>query len=409
MAGACVSRCPTGFTSCGNACVDLARDAVHCGACDTRCPVLPNTTGGACVASACVAGGCSVGYGDCDGDVTNGCETSLTANDAHCGACGRACAVGAACVAGECVCPAGQTACAGRCETLGTTCTSSGSGGCETAGTRVCTSVGAASSATPRTTGVCTAPSGGACAGDGTCVCPAGQSACGGACVDVRTDIANCGACGSRCASGQTCVAGACVGVGWTLVAVYPLDVAPTGAIITNGAYGGQGVSTFGGVPCWNQTSDWNYLWIPHPAATATRIRVEVDLWANTNQWDAHLMSLVEGPMYRMGTYAVNGVGVDTSFTSVAQTRIDATVNSSITFVGQLPGALQTQGAWVTIRQDLLRDTNSTTVYRNGVALGTWPVPSAAITGTRMFLNSGVPNGSGGSNCWKNLRVYVSP
>ncbi len=86
MAGACVSRCPTGFTSCGNACVDLARDAVHCGACDTRCPVLPNTTGGACVASACVAGSCSVGYGDCDGDTTNGCETSLTANDAHCGA-----------------------------------------------------------------------------------------------------------------------------------------------------------------------------------------------------------------------------------------------------------------------------------------------------------------------------------
>jgi len=47
----------------------------------------------------------------------------------------------------------------------------------------------------------------------GDCVCPgAGQTECDGACVDVQTDAAHCGACGEACSEGQTCVAGACTG-----------------------------------------------------------------------------------------------------------------------------------------------------------------------------------------------------
>jgi hypothetical protein len=40
--------------------------------------------------------------------------------------------------------------------------------------------------------------------------CASEFAACGDACVDVRTDAANCGACGLACATAETCVAGKC-------------------------------------------------------------------------------------------------------------------------------------------------------------------------------------------------------
>lgn len=49
----------------------------------------------------------------------------------------------------------------------------------------------------------------------GACVvsggCPAGTTACGGACVDLTTDLSNCGACANACRAGLRCAAGACV------------------------------------------------------------------------------------------------------------------------------------------------------------------------------------------------------
>lgn len=41
--------------------------------------------------------------------------------------------------------------------------------------------------------------------------CVAPEELCGGACVDLDTDVANCGACGTSCAGAEECVAGACV------------------------------------------------------------------------------------------------------------------------------------------------------------------------------------------------------
>lgn len=48
----------------------------------------------------------------------------------------------------------------------------------------------------------------------GNCGCDAGQTACGGACVDLQSDAAHCGDCDTACASGQSCVAGECQGGG---------------------------------------------------------------------------------------------------------------------------------------------------------------------------------------------------
>jgi hypothetical protein len=55
-----------------------------------------------------------------------------------------------------------------------------------------------------------------AACGDGAFVdpvCP-GQDECAGACVDLQTSWANCGACGNACASTARCTAGACVDCG---------------------------------------------------------------------------------------------------------------------------------------------------------------------------------------------------
>ncbi len=45
--------------------------------------------------------GCPSGTGDCDGDTSNGCETDLTTDAEHCGACDHDC-LGGACVASMC-------------------------------------------------------------------------------------------------------------------------------------------------------------------------------------------------------------------------------------------------------------------------------------------------------------------
>jgi hypothetical protein len=45
----------------------------------------------------------------------------------------------------------------------------------------------------------------------GSSTCKPSEMECGGTCVDVSSDAANCGACGMACGSGSPCCAGACV------------------------------------------------------------------------------------------------------------------------------------------------------------------------------------------------------
>ncbi len=77
-------------TLCGAACVDLQNDMAHCGRCGNACPSASPGNGAVTCQSGRCALTCPNGRGDCDGDLTNGCETDLTTSTIHCGACGRA-------------------------------------------------------------------------------------------------------------------------------------------------------------------------------------------------------------------------------------------------------------------------------------------------------------------------------
>jgi formylglycine-generating enzyme len=84
---------------------EILLDPSNCGACGTVCKFAnANAT---CDKGQCGVRGCVKGYGDCNGNVADGCESVLATDAANCGECGSACAAGAACVAGTCKCPSG--------------------------------------------------------------------------------------------------------------------------------------------------------------------------------------------------------------------------------------------------------------------------------------------------------------
>lgn len=73
-----------------------------CGECDVHCDAVHGTP--ICEEFKCVvpAGKCEAGYGDCDNDGQNGCETALTSDSNNCGTCGRVCQGNTPCQASQC-------------------------------------------------------------------------------------------------------------------------------------------------------------------------------------------------------------------------------------------------------------------------------------------------------------------
>jgi hypothetical protein len=137
---------------------------------------------------------CMAGWGDCDSNPANGCETSTTTS-ANCGGCGVHCTLAHAtgtCTAGACAIV--------MCSTGYTDCNMMASDGCEAAlqtDTNNCGTCG-----THCITGqMCNA---------GACACPTGQTVCMGACIDTTSDIFNCGGCNVACPAGAMCVASVC-------------------------------------------------------------------------------------------------------------------------------------------------------------------------------------------------------
>jgi hypothetical protein len=106
----------------GDGCeTDLQHDPMNCGDCGCRCgtgdatdcmhgqdvtPIVSGTAG--CSMGQCSIGACDPGWGDCDGNVDNGCETA-TNTDNDCGTCGTSCGAPDHCV---CTLQDGSTGCA---------------------------------------------------------------------------------------------------------------------------------------------------------------------------------------------------------------------------------------------------------------------------------------------------------
>ncbi len=270
--GACTNgRCSTGTVLCGDTWVNIQADLAHCGACDQRCDSFCG--GGVCTGSdkvchqewfntrteighcgdcdndcrthanvvaagtSCVGGVCryeceagwadidplvpgcessvlvcEVGFADCDGDESNGCEADLNSS-AHCGGCDQVCAAEHA--LGTC---ANQT-CSLACEDGWGNCNGTWDDGCEE------------SLRTVVHCGACGVP----CAGDnamGNCA----SGSCALMCLEnwgncdndlatgCETDLrqrTNCGACGTVCGQGEACMGGVCAPDA-TMVAIYP-------------------------------------------------------------------------------------------------------------------------------------------------------------------------------------------
>ena len=92
--GTCaIASCQAGWGNCdgnaGNGCETALNTLSNCGSCGAGCS-RPNATA-TCGSGTCGIQSCNSLYGNCDGNDTNGCETPLTSTS-NCGGCGVSCA-----------------------------------------------------------------------------------------------------------------------------------------------------------------------------------------------------------------------------------------------------------------------------------------------------------------------------
>lgn len=187
---------PRGICDASGRCVECAGDADCAGASRPRCDV----SAGRCVeclaagdcelpGATCVNGRC--GCGGADPAICDDRCVDLASDDDHCGRCDEACPAGSSCHGGECACAPGVVV-------------------CELRGVPTCVPV----ATDPRFCGTSCGDVV-SCASTewcdrGACACLPGLDACGGACVDTKTDPGHCGHCNAPCAPGEACNGGKC-------------------------------------------------------------------------------------------------------------------------------------------------------------------------------------------------------
>ena len=104
--GACAITCISGFANCNNNPADgceihVATDPNNCGACGVVCNLNQATS--SCSNGQCTVVSCNVGWADCNGNSSDGCEVNVATDPNNCGACGNRCGADKTCVSSVCV------------------------------------------------------------------------------------------------------------------------------------------------------------------------------------------------------------------------------------------------------------------------------------------------------------------
>lgn len=211
-ASKCGIKCDPGYSDCDadpmTGCeINTAADVDHCGTCATVCAKLNDTP--VCNSGTCAVASCDTGYGNCDLDPANGCETNLNTDVASCGKCNSSCSVAngtPACASGKCAiatCKAGYE-----------DCNTDATDGCETNTAKDATNCGKCGNICSVANGTPTCTGGGcsilAC---GTNYADCDKTVSNGCESDTRVDKSNCGACGTICGSTNgtaSCTGSAC-------------------------------------------------------------------------------------------------------------------------------------------------------------------------------------------------------
>lgn len=195
--------CTKPAVCCSGKCVDVTKDVNHCGKCDSACST--NHASAKCSFSQCSAT-CASGYGDCNRDVKDGCETDITTDLAHCGKCRQVCEADNASTQCE------RSFCAmGPCKTGFGDCDKLEGNGCEVDTTKTLIHCGACGKKCEVSEGS------GACV-DSKCTVAACNMDYGdcdkdpatGCETDLRVTAAHCSACGMACPPSHKCKAGKC-------------------------------------------------------------------------------------------------------------------------------------------------------------------------------------------------------
>lgn len=211
VGGSCQISCAPGYGDCdnnaANGCeTNLNTTASACGACNTPCSSnhgTPTCAGGQCSIQ------CAAGFVDCNTDArTDGCEANINTNPANCGGCGQACSTNngtRSCSGGNCAiaCNSGFGDCDGNART----------NGCERS-LRTVTDCGACNTACSNNHGTPGCNSNGVC----TIACSAGYGNCdnnaqSNGCEQAVNTISDCGGCGITCSNNHgapACTGGAC-------------------------------------------------------------------------------------------------------------------------------------------------------------------------------------------------------